>query len=105
MPWREISIHEVESLTLQLQRELSSGHVLFGVEAKAVARSGACDDVLFELTGHEKPLALVHLAWGRIPQDPPWPSTEFFASWDEWVQEKLLPDHEIYNPDHEVYKE
>ena len=26
-----------------------------------------------------------------------WPRTQFFASWEDWVREKLIPDHDEYN--------
>lgn len=96
-PWWECSIDESTAMTAQLQRELSPEHPLYGVTAKAVARTGARDDVLFELTGHESPLAHVHLTWSKTPlHSSRYPKTQFFATWEDWVAKKLIPDHEDY---------
>jgi hypothetical protein len=97
-PWRELSKDRAAAIDSQLQRELSPEHALYGTEAKAVAISDARDDVLFELIGHEFPLAHVHLTWSQRRLDNPrYPKTQFFPSWQDWVQEKLIPDHDEYN--------
>jgi hypothetical protein len=96
-PWHETSAEQSAALNFQLQRELSSGHVLYGLKVKAVAKSKMRDDVLFEVIGHEKPLILVHLTWSKTSSDDPrWPQAQFFGSWDDWVRETLLPDHEEF---------
>jgi hypothetical protein len=98
VPWREVPADEGALMDAQLQRELSLKHPLYGVMAKAVARTGARDDVLFELTGHEKPLADVHLTWSQKPlHTPKFPTTKFYATWEDWVEKKLIPDHEEYS--------
>ena len=97
-PWEEISSDHGRVIDSELQCELSPEHVLYGIEAKAIARSRARDDVLFELVGHKYPLAHVHLTWSQKRlQDSRWPKTQFFANWEDWVQEKLIPDHDEYN--------
>ena len=97
-PWQALSAEHSAAINEQLQRELSPGHVLYGLDATAVAMSGARDDVLFEVAGHKNPLAHVHLTWSRSPiKEPRWPATQFFASWEDWVREKLVPDHEEYS--------
>ena len=80
-------------LNSQLQRELPSGHVLVAVKTRAVAMAINRDDVLFELIDHVHPLAVVHLTWSQKAQlDARWPTTHFFANWDDWVRERLIPD-------------
>ncbi|HEU5412885.1 MAG TPA: hypothetical protein VFW31_03970 [Candidatus Angelobacter sp.] len=97
-PWQPISGDRAADFDRELQREVSPGHPLFGVQAAAVAMTGSRDDVLFELTGHEYPLAHVHLTWSQKQMnDIRWPRTQFFASWEDWVREKLIPDHDEYN--------
>ncbi|HEX7284702.1 MAG TPA: hypothetical protein VF532_00880 [Candidatus Angelobacter sp.] len=97
-PWEQLSKDRAVAIDSELQRELSPEHVLYGVEATAVAISSARDDVLFELRGHEFPLAHVHLTWSQRQLDNPhYPKTQFFSSWQDWVQEKLIPDHDEYN--------
>ncbi|HEY2170414.1 MAG TPA: hypothetical protein VGJ30_12360 [Candidatus Angelobacter sp.] len=96
-PWQELPADQVSVLAAQLHRELSPRHVLYGAEARAVVARVDRDDVLFELIWHAKQLAQVHLTWSqRPPDDPKWPAVQFFATWDDWVQEKLLRDHEDY---------
>lgn len=92
-PWQALPIDQVTMLTSQLQRELPAGHVLSGVETRAIARTANRDDVLFELLDHDKRLAVVHLTWSQQAQtDSRWPDTCLFATWDEWVRERLIPD-------------
>ncbi len=81
-----------DSLSVELQREVAEGHVLFNVPVRAVSRYG--DDVLFELL--ESPTHLevqdrnakyaeVHLTWcADGPDVPPWPSTKFYPSMTTW---------------------
>jgi hypothetical protein len=97
-PWHELSKDRAAAVEFQLQRELPLKHALYGIEARAAAICGARDDVLFELVGHEFPLAHVHLTWSHARlNDPHYPKTQFFSSWKEWVQTKLIPDHDDYN--------
>jgi hypothetical protein len=44
-------------LAAGLQTEVSLGHSLYGTSAAAVAHRKDCDDVLFEIDLHDKPLA------------------------------------------------
>jgi hypothetical protein len=83
-----------ERLSNELQRELPTTHVLFGIKATAVAHRIDQDDVLFELDG-SVPLAVVHLTYSR-ETDPTWPTTTLFKSWEQWVQEEMIPAHEDY---------
>jgi hypothetical protein len=71
----------------ELKRELAMNffHRLRNVQATAVARSNKCDDVLFELRGHKKRLAQVHLTWSR-EMHPHWPHSMFFDSWEQWAE-------------------
>jgi hypothetical protein len=63
-----------EALTVELQRELRSGHPLFGAIFEVVASCGHCDDVLVRV---ESQWAMVHLSWAS-EESPPWPKTTFF---------------------------
>lgn len=98
LPWRSLSESRAEALSLGLTRELSPGHELYGIVARAIAARIDQDDVLFELRGHEKLLAVVHLTWSqRSEQNSKYPRTHLFGGWDDWVREKLIPDHEAYS--------
>lgn len=76
----------------RLKKDLPNGHVLSGLELKAVAKRIDQDDVLFEVFGGDQPLAVVHITWKR-ETDPQWPSTRFFQNWDEWIDQAMRPDH------------
>lgn len=97
-PWQPLSDSRAEAFSLELMRELSPGHELYGIVARAIAARIDQDDALFELSGHEKHLAVVHLTWGeRSEHNSKYPRVQFFAGWDDWIREKLIPDHEAYS--------
>ena len=86
LPWERTT----ESLENQLYRELTPEHPLFGIAARAIARRIDNDDVLFALSSPSSailPLAVVHLGW-TLEATPSalFPTTEFFASLEEWVE-------------------
>jgi hypothetical protein len=56
---------------IELARELSKGHPLYGVTLRAVARRGDRDDVLFRTPANG--FVVVHLTWRRAER-PPWPN-------------------------------
>ena len=99
VPWRiitDMSEKSAEVLTAELSSELVPKHVLYGLTARAVAARIDRDDVLFEIEGTDMALAVVHLTW-RKESDPRWPTTRFFASWEQWVRDGMLPDHQEYS--------
>ena len=79
-----------------LRREVGRGHPLYGVPAEAIGKRDGTDDVLFRLLDGSGRVAEVHLTWTRNPPErPPWPGTAIFASFDEWAEESMRPDHEF----------
>jgi hypothetical protein len=99
IPWRiitDISETSAEGLTAELSSELVPKHILYGLTARAVAFRIDRDDVLFEIDGADTSLAVVHLTW-RKESDPRWPTTRFFASWEQWVRDEMLPAHQEYS--------
>ena len=77
-PW--IPVSSGGALEQELATELPARHILKGVSVRAIARRLDNDDVLFELSGHEKPLAVVHLSYRR-ESDRQLPWTVLFDSW------------------------
>ncbi len=77
----------------ELKKEANWGHPLHDKRAKSVARRLDCDDVLFSLEDHRKPLAVVHLTWAKFER-PPWPITTFYSSWADWVDRCMYPEAE-----------
>lgn len=90
-PW--IPVSSGGALERELAMELPARHILKGVSLRAIARRLDNDDVLFELTDHEKPFAVVRLIYRRQP-DPQLPWAVLFDSWDDWVENCMEPDHE-----------
>lgn len=79
-PWYIITSEEAAGLHDVFILECAEGHILFGVTAKAIAKSGAADDVLFLL--NDGRAAIVHLVWAGRKQKPPWPRTKIYDSLD-----------------------
>lgn len=73
-PWHPCDDTRLEA---ELRRELCAKHVLFGIEAKIIARRQDCDDFLFALPGGR--FADVHLTWSK-ESDPTWPGTFIYDS-------------------------
>ncbi|QMW65339.1 hypothetical protein H4N58_14155 [Mumia sp. ZJ1417] len=66
----------------RITAEVSSGHPLHGREWTPVAKYHPKDEVVVR---HGKDVALVHLMFTRASSEhPPWPSTTFFSSADEF---------------------
>ena len=82
-PWLPLTEADGQGFVTELNREVSRGHVLFGKDnVQAIARREDCDDVLFAV---DSLFALVHLAYSGREQDPRWPATVLFGSWNEFV--------------------
>jgi hypothetical protein len=83
-PWYSIAGNEKLTLELELARELTAGHPLYGAPVSALGRRLDCDDVLFGLTDGTGRVALVHLTWSA-GEKPPWPWTDIYPSIDAWA--------------------
>ncbi len=80
LPWEKCS----RGLEVELKKEVSPKHLLYEIEAVAVACRIDNDDVLFFLPNYENPLAIVHLTWsGKQDADSMFPRTRFFSSLDD----------------------
>ena len=89
-PWEEIPNAEILFFKEQLVKEITPSHTLFGLLLLPIGRNSANDDVLISV-GSGK-LAVVHLMWSNSG-DHLWPSTEFFDSWEEFANKKMLEDN------------
>lgn len=83
--WEFISSESQNKFSQELKRELSSNHVLYNIEAFAIARRTDRDDFLFSILHPDFNFAQVHLTW-RIETESIWPSTSLFKNFDEWKQ-------------------
>lgn len=100
--WEEFGMAQenIEGLEKQFYKEVGEGHVLYGIAAKAIARAGGSDDVLFELLDAEETgtnrVAEVHLTWRLSgPDTPPWPQTILYDSLQSWVDEMTELNTEV----------
>lgn len=90
-PWR--AVHGLERANDELRAEVGPRHPLFNVPVSVAAWHTDDDEYLFELGSGPDAFAVVHLTWsGQRDKNPMWPATEFFASWDDWVDRRMLPD-------------
>jgi hypothetical protein len=71
----------------EVQVELSQGHALFGIPLRAVGCSWVCDDVLFEIRDGSGRFAVVHIAWTRRAEPPPWPISTVYESIEAWEED------------------
>lgn len=97
-PWQSLEDEQVQAshLERELYREVSRKHSLFGLRVKCVGRRQDCDYVLFALEDGTQRYAVVHLTWTSNPPDQePWPHTEIYATIEEWIAKRMLPDHEL----------
>ena len=99
-PWVDLAASgpaSVATFERVLDRELASGHVLYGVPMEAIGKRDGTDDVLFRLLDGSGRVAVVHLTWTQSPPEhPPWPATEVYASLGAFAEERMRADHEEY---------
>ena len=95
-PWMACPDAAENPATRELQRECPVSHVLYRLPVLLIARRGDCDDFLFRLTDGTNRYAVVHLTW-NVETDPKWPRTEIFASFDDFVANRLRTDVADWN--------
>lgn len=76
--WEDVS--NPQHFELELQKEISQSHVLFGLQVIAVAKSINSDDVVFKILAENSfRYALVHLSFsGKHESTPNFPLTKVF---------------------------
>jgi hypothetical protein len=90
-PWERTT----DPLEAQLYREVTPGHPLFGITARAVARRSDNKDTLFALSGACLPYAVVRLCeYAEASAAPLSPATEFYSSLDDWLENRMQRDRE-----------
>lgn len=94
-PW--VAYKNSTEIISELRHEISSNHLLFEKEVELVARRIDCDDYLFKVTGEKFKYVVVHLTWSRIKEtNPVFPSTDIYDTWDDFVNNRMKPDHSEY---------
>ncbi len=89
-PWREV--RGLQRIIDELRTEVGRNHPLHNVEAVLVGHLGDTDEYLFELKSGPDSLAVVKLTWSGVRESAPNPTTEFYASWQDWLTRRALLD-------------
>ena len=92
LPWEKCS----ERLENELSREVSEGHILYGIKAVSLAKRIDNDDVLFFLPNNKYLFAVVHLTWSKESNSSEFPQTVLYSSLKEWVNKCMKVDNENY---------
>ena len=91
-PWSQLSGSRAKFFEEELQRELAPHHALYERPCRAIAITGASDDVLFRLD--DDTFAQVHLTFTRNPPERPgWPGRKMFGTLADWMIEVMIEDH------------
>mgnify|MGYP001795923482 CR=1 FL=1 len=94
-PW-EAPMDDQQSQHFQdeLQREIAQDHILSGLTVRTLAYRVDRDDVAFIVDGGPR-VAVVHLTYS-VETTPDWPTTKFYDSVEEFLRNRMKPDHEEY---------
>ena len=76
-------------------REVPPGHVLEGIDARAIAQRIDGDDVAFELLDGTSRVAVVHLTYSKNI-DWRWPITQLFKDLATWMVDGMRSDANEY---------
>ena len=95
-PWSDIkdypSAHRL-ALESELKKELSKGHVLFGLHIEVLAKREDNDDILVST---DQGYFIVHLTWSGKQEKEPFPSIDHFESVEK-LKIKLASDSDFYS--------
>ena len=95
-PWTTLDIDRKKALEQELLTEISPAHVLADCDCVALCACLQCDDVLFSILSNGEVsacYALVHLTWSQKEQNPKFPRTTLFDSFEEFRQKRMFPDN------------
>ena len=67
------------------------------LDREVVARRSDTNDILVAINPHLCECAQVRLTWsGKTEMNPEVPKMELEATFQDWIQNRMLPDHEAY---------
>ena len=93
-PWAAVTPEEQARLEAELAREVCLLHHLASLDREVVARRTDTDDILVAINPHLCECAQVRLAWsGKTEMNPEVPKMELEATFQDWIQNRMLPDH------------
>jgi hypothetical protein len=87
--WCYPDAEEADLLYTERQRELPTGHLLFGVPVQTFATCEGADDVLFQHRDKPQRFTVIHLTYlGSTEIDADHPTVEFDGSFAEFLAEQ-----------------
>jgi len=96
-PWVGVTPMERQQLEAELAQEVCLLHPLAALDRDVVACRIDTDDILVAINPHLCECAQVHLTWsGKTEMNPEVPRMELHATFQDWVQERMLPDHKAF---------
>ena len=92
-PWETVVYDEKKNLLKQLETEVSDEHIVFKKISnfELILRRHDCDDCLF-IDNTDLKVYLIHLTFQGKQLNLNYPRTRLYASFNEWVQNKLIED-------------
>jgi hypothetical protein len=96
-PWVGVTSEERERLEAELAQGVCLLHPLASLDREVVAHRTDTDDILVAINPNLCECAQVRLTWsGKTEMNPEVPNMELQATFQDWVQERMLPDHKAY---------
>ena len=93
-PWAAVRAEEQERLEAELAREVCLLHHLASLDREVVVRRTDTNDILVAINPHLCECAQVRLARsGKTEMNPEVPRIELEATFQDWIQNRMLPDH------------
>jgi ubiquinone/menaquinone biosynthesis C-methylase UbiE len=93
-PWKPISNSEkARRFDTELSKEVSSGHILYGINSQAVAYRVDNDDILFDVDVESFQYAVVHLTWSGREEATGFPHTTLYTDLNDWEDNCMKKDH------------
>ncbi len=93
-PWKPIPNSEkARRFDIELSKEVSSGHILYGINSHAVAYRADNDDILFAVDVESHQYAVVHLTWSGQEEATGFPYTTLYTDLNDWENNCMKKDH------------
>ncbi|MCB9420986.1 MAG: class I SAM-dependent methyltransferase [Ardenticatenaceae bacterium] len=93
-PWKPISNSEkARRYDAELSKEVSSRHILYGINSQAIAYRVDNDDILFAVDVESHQYAVVHLTWSGQEEAAGFPHTTLYTDLNDWEDNCMKKDH------------
>ena len=79
----------------EAEKEIATGHPLYGKKLHAIARREDKDDVLFRVGTQDK-VAVLHLTWSGHAEAEGYPCTAIYESLSMFISTRMKEDVESY---------